>query len=132
MILLNDILQLCLANAIIDEYDDEIWHVRKYVNGEIEICGTYITQNQYPITTPYGQIYRYGSDFGISLPEQLINPQDSQAYVSIMSSGTDFAGKVRLENLEQYSNVNFVWLNPTSYTATVGARIQYIVKGKWK
>lgn len=130
--LLNSILQLCLENVILEEYDNDIWHVKKYVNGDIEICGTYITQKQYSITTPYGQIYRYESDFGISLPEQLINPQDSQAYVSIMSNGTDFAGKVRLENLEQYSNVKFAWLNPTSYTATVGSRIQYIVKGKWK
>lgn len=130
--LLNSILQLCLENVILEEYDNDIWHVKKYVNGDIEICGTYIAQQQYPITTPYGQIYRYGSDFGISLPEQLINPQDSQAYVSIMSNGTDFAGKVRLENLEQYSNVKFVWLNPTSYTASLGARIQFFVKGKWK
>lgn len=130
--LLNSILQLCLENVILEEYDNDIWHVKKYVNGDIEIRGTYITQQQYPITTPYGQIYRYGSDFGISLPEQLINPQDSQAYVSIMSNGTDFAGKVRLENLEQYSNVKFVWLNPTSYTAGLGARIQIFVKGKWK
>mgnify|MGYP001414981025 CR=1 FL=1 len=127
--LLNSILQLCLENVILEEYDNDIWHVKKYVNGDIEICGTYIAQQQYPITTPYGQIYRYGSDFGISLPEQLINPQDSQAYVSIMSNGTDFAGKVRLENLEQYSNVKFVWLNPTSYTAGLGARIQFFVKG---
>lgn len=130
--LLNSILQLCLENVILEEYDNDIWHVKKYVNGDIEICGTYITQTQYPITTPYGQIYRYGSDFGISLPEQLINPQDSQAYVSIMSNGTDFAGKVRLENFEQYSNVKFAWLNPTSYTAGASARIQFFVKGKWK
>ena len=132
MTLLNDILQLCLANAIIDEYDDEIWHVRKYVNGEIEIRGTYITRQQYAITTPYGQVFRYGQDFSISLPEQLIDIEDSQVSVSIMSSGTDFAGKVRVQNLGQYSNVMFAWLNPTSYTASIRSRIQCIAKGKWK
>lgn len=132
MTLLNDILQLCLANAIIDEYDDEIWHVRKYVNGEIEIRGTYITQQQYTITTQYGQMFRYEQDFGISLPEQLIDIEDSQVSVSIMSNGTDFAGKARVQNQGQYSNVVFAWLNPSSYTAGIGSRIQYIVKGKWK
>lgn len=131
MTLLNDILQLCLANAVAEEYDDGIWHVKKYVNGEAEIRGTFITNKNYSITTGYGNLFMF-NPFAISLPIQLVDPEKNQAAISISSKGGDFAGCVRFTNDGQYTNVTFAWLNATAYEATIGARIQYIVKGKWK
>lgn len=40
MTLLNEILQLYLENAVVEEYDEGIWHVRKYANGQAECYGT--------------------------------------------------------------------------------------------
>lgn len=131
MTLLNDILQLCLANAVTEEYDDGIWHVKKYANGEAEIRGTFITNKNYSITTGYGSLFMF-NPFAISLPIQLVDPEKSQAAISISSKGGDFAGCVRFTNDGQYTNVSFAWLNAIAYEATAGARIQYIVKGKWK
>lgn len=37
--LLNEILQLYLANAIVEEYDSGDWHIKKYVNGYAECFG---------------------------------------------------------------------------------------------
>lgn len=129
--LLNEILQLYLANAVTEEYDDGIWHVKKYVNGEAEIRGTFLTSKNYSITTGYGSLFMF-NPFAISLPIQLVDPEKSQAAISISSKGGDFAGCVRFTNDGQYTNVSFAWFNATAYEATAGARIQYIVKGKWK
>lgn len=129
--LLNDILQLCLANAVTEEYDDGIWHVKKYANGETEIRGTYITEKEYAITTAYGSLFVL-SRFSISLPIQLVDVTKSQASVSISGDGGDIAGQVRLTNNEQYTNISFAWMNATAYTAKAGKRIQYIAKGRWK
>lgn len=129
--LLNDILQLCLANAVAEEYDDGIWHVKKYVNGEAEIRGTFLTNKNYSITTGYGNLFMF-NPFTISLPIQLVDPEKNQAAISISSNGADFAGCVRFTNDGQYTNVSFAWINAKAYEAIAGARIQYIVKGKWK
>lgn len=129
--LLNDILQLCLANAVTEEYDDGIWHVKKYANGETEIRGTYITEKEYAITTAYGSLFML-SRLSISLPIQLVDVTKSQASVSISGDGGDIAGQVRLTNNEQYTNISFAWMNATAYTAKAGKRIQYIAKGRWK
>lgn len=129
--LLNEILQLSLANAVTEEYDDGIWHVKKYANGEAEIRGTYITAKEYAITTAYGSLFVL-SPFSISLPIQLVDVTKSQASVSISGDGADIAGQVRLTNNKQYTNINFVWMNATAYTAKAGKRIQYIAKGRWK
>ena len=37
--LLNSILQLYLENAVVEEYDDEGWHIKKYANGYAECFG---------------------------------------------------------------------------------------------
>lgn len=129
--LLNEILQLCLANAVTEEYDDGIWHVKKYANGEAEIRGTYITEKEYAITTVYGSLFMFPA-FAISLPIRLVDATKSQASVSISGDGGDIAGQVRLTDDEQYTNIIFAWMNATAYTAKAGKRIQYIVKGKWK
>lgn len=129
--LLNEILQLCLANAVTEEYDDGIWHVKKYANGETEIRGTYITEKEYAITTAYGSLFML-SRLSISLPIQLVDVTKSQASVSISGDGGDIAGQVRLTNNEQYTNISFAWMNATAYTAKAGKRIQYIAKGRWK
>lgn len=129
--LLNDILQLSLANAVTEEYDDGIWHVKKYANGEAEIRGTFITNKNYSITTGYGSLFMF-NPFTIRLPIQLVDPEKNQAAISISSNGADFAGCVRFTNDGQYTNVSFAWLNAKAYEAIAGARIQYIVKGKWK
>lgn len=129
--LLNEILQLCLADAATEEYDDGIWHVKKYANGETEIRGTYITEKEYAITTAYGSLFMF-SPFSISLPIQLVDVTKSQASVSISGDGGDIAGQVRLTNNEQYTNISFAWMNATAYTAKAGKRIQYIAKGRWK
>lgn len=131
MTLLNDILQLCLANAVTEEYDDGIWHVKKYANGEAEIRGTFITNKNYSITTGYGSLFMF-NPFTIRLPIQLVDPEKNQAAISISSNGADFAGCVRFTNDGQYTNVSFSWLNSKAYEAIAGARIQYIVKGRWK
>ena len=72
MTLLNDILQLFLANAVTEEYDDGIWHVKKYANGEAEIRGTFLTNKNYSITTGYGSLFMF-NPFAISLPIQLVD-----------------------------------------------------------
>ena len=129
MLKLTDILKRIGKHIQISNEEISGWRVKKYADGEVEIRSTFITTSTYAITTAYGSVYRMNGTFNISLPITLVDYTESQAFVSILAQGLDFAGGVRVHSPNLLS---FFWANPVSYTTNAGARIQILVKGKWK
>lgn len=127
---LDTILQHLLKRPyVVDSGEDEHWTYKKWSDGSCELRSTFLTTRSYAVTASYGSMYMYASFGYFHTPFALIDYANSQVFVSIEGSGTDFAGACRMKDED---NPIFSWLNPRSYTAGPGATIQVVIYGKWK
>lgn len=88
MTLLNDILQLCLQYAVVDEYDIGNLHVKEYANGYVVIEGT--AEVDFTVTSfssSTGFHVRTGS---VSLPITFDATKNHVAFAADASSGLFF------------------------------------------
>lgn len=120
-------------DIVIEQGTSGIWKYKKWASGEAELRATFVTTTAYPITTAYGNVYHYNAPFNIAfsgVPFSFVDyDTDSEVFVTIKGDGMDFSGGARLSS---GNSLTFFWMNPTSYTAKAGAKIQIIIKGRWK
>lgn len=120
-------------DIVIEHGTSGIWKYKKWASGEAELRATFVTTTAYPITTAYGNVYHYNAPFNIAfsgVPFSFVDyDTDSEIFVTIKGDGMDFSGGARLSS---GNSLTFFWMNPTSYTAKAGAKIQIIIKGRWK
>ena len=120
-------------DIVIEHGTSGIWTYKKWASGEAELRATFVTTTAYAITTAYGNVYHYNGPFNISfsgVPFSFVDyDTDSEVFVTIKGDGMDFSGGARLSS---GNSLTFFWMNPTSYTAKAGAKIQIIIKGRWK
>lgn len=124
---------LGIADYIVEQGTSGIWTYKKWASGEAELRATFVTTTAYPITTAYGNVYCYNAPFNIAfsgVPFSFVDyDADSEIFVTIRGDGMDFSGGA---SLSSGNALTFYWMNPTSYTAKAGAKIQIIIKGRWK
>ena len=120
-------------DIVIEHGTSGIWTYKKWASGEAELRATFVTKTAYAITTAYGNVYHYNAPFNIAfsgVPFSFVDyDTDSEVFVTIKGDGMDFSGGARLSS---GNSLTFFWMNPTSYTAMAGAKIQIIIKGRWK
>ena len=120
-------------DIVIEHGTSGIWTYKKWASGEAELRATFVTTTAYAITTAYGNVYHYNAPFNIAfsgVPFSFVDyDTDSEVFVTIKGDGMDFSGGARLSS---GNSLTFFWMNPTSYTAMAGAKIQIIIKGRWK
>lgn len=120
-------------DIVIERGTSGIWTYKKWASGEAELRATFVTTTAYAITTAYGNVYHYNAPFNIAfsgVPFSFVDyDTDSEVFVTIKGDGMDFSGGARLSS---GNSLTFFWMNPTSYTAKAGAKIQIIIKGRWK
>ena len=120
-------------DIVIEHGTSGIWTYKKWASGEAELRATFVTTTAYAIATAYGNVYRYNAPFNIAfsgVPFSFVDyDTDSEVFVTIKGDGMDFSGGARLSS---GNSLTFFWMNPTSYTAMAGAKIQIIIKGRWK
>ncbi len=120
-------------DIVIERGTSGIWTYKKWASGEAELRATFVTTTAYAITTAYGNVYHYNAPFNIAfsgVPFSFVDyDTDSEIFVTIKGDGMDFSGGARLSS---GNSLTFFWMNPTSYTAQAGAKIQIIIKGRWK
>ena len=122
-----------IADYVVEQGTSGIWTYKKWASGEAELRATFVTTTAYAITTAYGNVYRYNAPFNIAfsgVPFSFVDyDTDSEIFVTIKGDGMDFSGSARLSS---GNALTFFWMNPTSYTAMAGSKIQIIIKGRWK
>ena len=122
-----------IADYVVEQGTSGIWTYKKWASGEAELRATFVTTTAYAITTAYGNVYRYNEPFTIAfsgVPFSFVDyDTDSEIFVTIKGDGMDFSGSARLSS---GNALTFFWMNPTSYTAMAGSKIQIIIKGRWK
>ena len=120
-------------DIVIEHGTSGIWTYKKWASGEADLRATFVTTTAYAIATAYGNVYRYNAPFNIAfsgVPFSFVDyDTDSEVFVTIKGDGMDFSGGARLSS---GNSLTFFWMNPTSYTAEAGAKIQIIIKGRWK
>lgn len=125
--------KLPAADYVVEQGTSGIWTYKKWASGEAELRATFVTTTAYAITTAYGNVYCYNAPFTIAfsgVPFSFVDyDTDSEIFVTIKGDGMDFSGSARLSS---GNALTFFWMNPKSYTAIAGAKIQIIIKGRWK
>lgn len=90
--------------------------------------GVAISTGAYNLTN-YGAIAYYPSPMKYKLPVRVDNGKTA-AYVSIDSSGADFAGQIRVTTDTSYSELTYYHLNSVAYTPAAGGnRHRFLVIG---
>lgn len=120
---------LGIKDYIVDEGVSGIWTYQKWASGKAELSGTCITSAAYDLDTAYGGMYYNKNVLAVSIPFELINPQETQVFATTIGSGLDLASKASMvDNVR----VGTFWLNPTAYSLPVGCRVHFKIEGRWK
>ena len=114
-------MQLFLTNPVVDEYDEGIWHVVKYANGQAEMYGA-VSKTE-STDRPSGPLY-YTST-AINLPKVFI----ASPVVNITCNG-NLGGYVYAYSVT--STQVGIYLLTEAQRSNIPVNYMTIAKGKWK